>query len=122
MDLVEIFRAICALYLRIECYNMSKLKEVLHTHGSRCILITEDVGGRDRRIVENIQNDKHGQYVSLTARQPYTRKHELTLRIGQSYATCNSTQIAESIEIAAVDGLERWTSGTNTFETARTAK
>ena len=78
---------------------MPKLKEELHTHGARCILITENVRDAERRIIENIQRDKHGQYVSLTAKQPYTKKHELTLRIGQSYATSNSTQIAEIIEL-----------------------
>ena len=113
-------------YLRMishsECSNMAKLKEELHTHGSRCVFITENVRDVERRIIENIQRDKCGQYVSLTAKQPYTKKHELTLRIGQSYATSNSTQIAESIEVAAVDGLDRWASGIDTFETARTAK
>ena len=59
-------------YLRIrshsECSNMAKLKEELHTHGSRCVLITENVRDAERRIIENIQRDKHGQHVSLTAK------------------------------------------------------
>ena len=96
-DLLGMCLVICVFLSHSECLNMAKLKEELHTHGSRCVLITENVRDVERRIIENIQKDKCGQYVSLTAKQPYTKKHELTLRIGQCYATSNSTQLAEII-------------------------
>ena len=65
---------------------MSTLKEELHTNGSRCILVLDDVSTIDRCILAKIQHGKGSQYASLTSEQPRTRKHKHSVQFGESYA------------------------------------
>ena len=48
------------------------------------------------------------------------RGHERSIQLGESYATLNSSNLAETIQSVAIDGLQRWKSDDYLYETART--
>ena len=79
------FSGVLRIVSKDECYNMSEFKEELHTNGSRCILILENVSAIDRGILM-----KGSQYVSLSSEQSRNREHEHSIQSGESCATVNS--------------------------------
>jgi len=91
----------------------TRVKELLWTQGSTCVLGTELISSKTKELITTIQRHKNCEYVRLYHDKevfPSTMLNAVEdhlIGIGEVVAVTNSVVIAEALERAARSGLER---------------
>ena len=113
----EISGNLCVISPSTVC-SIDRVKELLWTRGSKCVLATEEVSRETKKLIMNVQRHKGCEFVCLhryighmgidgIPSEALQKSDNYLVLLGEVVAITNSPVIAEALEEAARSGLRR---------------